>query len=154
MKSVVDRKPDVYTYSVLISSCAKFRRFYLIERVLADMSYLGIECNNVTYNSIIDGYGKAGKFEKMENSLTDVIDNENCQPDVFTLNSLIGSYGNGRKIDRMEKWYDEFQLMDVTPDIKTFSMMIKSFGKAGMYDKIKTDGFHGEEVFRSNNCNM
>jgi len=153
MKSVVDRKPDVYTYSVLISSCAKFRRFYLIERVLADMSYLGIECNNVTYNSIIDGYGKAGKFEKMENSLTDVIDNENCQPDVFTLNSLIGSYGNGRKIDTMEKWYDEFQLLDVTPDIKTFNMM-KSYGKAGMYDKIKTDGFHGEEVFRSDNVNM
>ncbi|RHN66289.1 putative pentatricopeptide [Medicago truncatula] len=99
MKSVADRKSDVYKYSVLISCCAKFRRFDLIERVLADMSYLGIECNNVTYNSIIDGYGKADMFEKMENSLTDMIENENCQPDVFTLNSLIGSYGNGRKID-------------------------------------------------------
>ncbi|CAL5201682.1 unnamed protein product [Lathyrus oleraceus] len=138
MKSVADCKPDVYTFSVLISCCAKFRRFDLIERVLADMSYLGIECNNVTYNSIIDGYGKAGMFEKMENSLTDMIENENCQPDVFTLNSLIGSYGNGGKIDEMEKWYDEFQLMGIKPDIKTFNMMIKSYGKAGIYDKMKT----------------
>ncbi|KAL5078078.1 hypothetical protein RYX36_017062 [Vicia faba] len=138
MKSVADCKPDVYTYSVLISCCAKFNRFDLIERVLADMSYLGIECNNVTYNSIIDGYGKAGMFEKMENSLTDMIENENCQPDIFTLNSLIGSYGNGGKIDQMEKWYDEFQLMGIKPDIKTFNMMIKSYGKAGIYDKMKT----------------
>ncbi|AES69518.1 PPR containing protein, putative [Medicago truncatula] len=52
MKSVADRKPDVYTYSVLISCCPKFRRFDLIERVLVDMSYLGIECNNVTYKFI------------------------------------------------------------------------------------------------------
>ncbi|CAK8565036.1 unnamed protein product [Lathyrus sativus] len=138
MKSVADCTPDVYTFSVLISCCAKFRRFDLIERVLADMSYLGIECNNVTYNSIIDGYGKAGMFEKMENSLIDMIENENCQPDVFTLNSLIGSYGNGGKIDEMEKWYDEFQLMGIKPDIKTFNMMIKSYGKAGIYDKMKT----------------
>ncbi|XP_058766623.1 pentatricopeptide repeat-containing protein At3g53170-like isoform X2 [Vicia villosa] len=104
--------------------------------VLVDMSYLGIECNNVTYNSIIDGYGKAGMFEQMENSLTDMIENENCQPDIFTLNSLIGSYGNGGKIDQMEKWYDEFQLMGIKPDIKTFNMMIKSYGKAGIYDKM------------------
>ena len=99
MKSVVDCKPDVYTYFVLISCYAKFRRFDLIERLLADMSYSGIECNSVTYNSIIDGYGKARMFEQMEISLTDVIENKNCQPDVFTLNSLIGSYGNGGKID-------------------------------------------------------
>ncbi|PNX93950.1 pentatricopeptide repeat-containing protein at3g53170-like protein [Trifolium pratense] len=138
MKSVVDCKPDVYTYSVLISCCAKFRRFDLIERILVDMSYLGIGCNSVTYNSIIDGYGKAGRFEQMENSLTDMIENENCQPDVFTLNSLIGSYGNGGKIDKMEQWYDEFQLMGIKPDIKTFNMIIKSYGKAGMYDKMKT----------------
>ncbi|XP_058766622.1 pentatricopeptide repeat-containing protein At3g53170-like isoform X1 [Vicia villosa] len=136
MKSVADCKPDVYTYSVLISCCAKFHRFDLIEQVLVDMSYLGIECNNVTYNSIIDGYGKAGMFEQMENSLTDMIENENCQPDIFTLNSLIGSYGNGGKIDQMEKWYDEFQLMGIKPDIKTFNMMIKSYGKAGIYDKM------------------
>jgi len=78
---------------------------------------------------MIDGYGKAGMFEKMENSLTDMIENENCQSDVFTLNPLIGSYGNGGKIDKMEKWYDEFQLMGIKPDIKTFNMMIKSYGK-------------------------
>lgn len=138
MKSVVDCKPNVYTYSILISCCAKFHRFDLIEQVLAEMSYLGIECNSVTYNSIIDGYGKAGMFEHMENSLTDMIENDNCQPDVFTLNSFIGSYGNGGQIDKMEKWYDEFQLMGIKPDTKTFNMMIKSYGKAGMYNKMKT----------------
>ena len=138
MKSVVDCEPDIYTYSILISCCAKFQRFDLIDHVLVDMSYLGIECNKVTYNTIIDGYGKAGMFEHMENSLTDMVESGNCQPDVFTLNSIIGAYGNGGQIDKMEKWYDEFQLMGIKPDIKTFNMMIKSYGKAGMYDKMKS----------------
>jgi len=36
----------------------------------------------------------------------------------------------------MEKRYSEFQLMGVEPDTKTFNIMIKSYGKAGMYDKM------------------
>lgn len=138
MKSVVDCMPDTYTYSILVSCCAKFHRFDLIEHVIAEMSYLGIECNSVTYNTIIDGYGKAGMFEHMENSLTDMIENGNCQPDIFTLNSFVGAYGNGGQIDKMEKWYDEFKLMGIKPDIKTFNMMIKSYGKVGMYGKMKS----------------
>ncbi|KAG4952818.1 hypothetical protein JHK87_038412 [Glycine soja] len=138
MKSVVDCEPDVYTYSILIRCCAKFRRFDLIEHVLAEMSYLGIECNCVTYNSIIDGYGKASMFEQMDDALNDMIENGNSHPDVFTLNSFVGAYGNAGQIDKMEKWYDEFQLMGIKPDITTFNTMIKSYGKAGMYEKMKT----------------
>ncbi|KAE9584821.1 putative pentatricopeptide [Lupinus albus] len=136
MKSVVDCMPDTYTYSILISCCAKFHRFDLIEHVIAEMSFLGIECNSVTYNTIIDGYGKVGMFEQMENSLMDMVENGNCQPDIFTLNSFVGAYGNAGQIDKMEKWYDEFKLMGIKPDIKTFNMMIKSYGKVGMYKKM------------------
>ncbi|CAJ1971581.1 unnamed protein product [Sphenostylis stenocarpa] len=138
MKSVVDCEPDIYTYSILVSCCAKFRRFDLIEHVLAEMSFLGIQCNSVTYNSIIDGYGKAGMFEQMDNTLNDMIENGNCHPDVFTLNSFVGAHGKHGKIEKMEKWYDEFQLMGIKPDITTFNLMIKSYGKAGMYKKMKT----------------
>lgn len=137
MKSVIDCKPDIYTYSILLSCCTKFHRFDLIKHILAEMSYLGIENNNVTYNSIIDGYGKAGMFELMENSLTNMIESGNCQPDIFTLNSLVGGYGNSGQIEKMEKWYEEFQLMGVKPDIKTFNILIRCYGKAGLYDKIK-----------------
>lgn len=136
MKSASDCQPDVYTYSVLLNCWTKFRRFDLIEHIRAEMSYLGIEYNNVTYNTIIDGYGKAGMFEQMENSLTNMIESDNCQPDVFTLNSLVGAYGNSGQIEKMEKWYEEFQLMGINPDMKTFNIMIRSYGKAGVYEKI------------------
>ncbi|MED6109158.1 hypothetical protein PIB30_031046 [Stylosanthes scabra] len=138
MKLVVDCEPDIYTYSILIRSCAKLQCFDLIDHVLLEISYLGIECNNVTYNTIIDGYGMAGMFEDMENTLADMVESGNCQSDVFTLNSIIGAYRKGRKFDKMETWYDEFQLMGIKANLKTFNMMIKSYGKAGMYEKMQS----------------
>lgn len=138
MKSVSDCKPDVYTYSVLINCCVKYRRLDLIQRVLDEMSYFGIECSTVTYNTLINGYGKAEMFEQMENTLADMIESSSSLPDVFTLNSFLGAYGNSGQIDKMEKWYDEFQLMGIRPDVKTFNILIKSYGKAGMYHKMSS----------------
>ncbi|XP_057978589.1 pentatricopeptide repeat-containing protein At3g53170 isoform X2 [Malania oleifera] len=136
MKSVSDCKPDVYTYSVLINCCIKNYRCDLIDRVLADMAYVGVECSTITYNTIIDGYGKAEMFESMESSLMDMIESGACLPDVFTLNSFIWAYGNSRQIEKMEKWYDEFLRMGITPDIKTFNILIRSYGKVRMFDKM------------------
>lgn len=138
MKSVSDCIPDVYTYSILIKCCSKFHRFDLIRRILDEMSYLGIECSTVTYNTIIDGYGKAKMFEEMESLLTDMIESGSCLPDIFTLNSVISANGNIGKIEKMEKWYDEFKLMGVKADVQTFNILIKSYGRAGMYDKVKS----------------
>ncbi|XP_010277186.1 PREDICTED: pentatricopeptide repeat-containing protein At3g53170 isoform X2 [Nelumbo nucifera] len=136
MKSVSDCKPDVYTYSILIKCCTKLHRFDLIDHILTEMSYLGIRCCTVTYNTIIDGYGKAEMFELMESSLMDMIENSECLPDIYTLNSFIWAYGNAGQIEKMEEWYDEFQHMGITPDIKTFNILIRSYGKAGMYEKM------------------
>ncbi|KAF9675565.1 hypothetical protein SADUNF_Sadunf09G0045400 [Salix dunnii] len=138
MKAFSECKPDVYTYSVLISCCIKLHRFELIRGVLAEMSYIGIECSTVTYNTIIDGYGKAKMFEEMENTLTDMIESGSSAPDLFTFNSIIGAYGRSGLIDKMEKWYTEFQLMGLRQDIKTFNILIKSYGKAGMYGKMRS----------------
>ncbi|KAK9054403.1 hypothetical protein SSX86_025481 [Deinandra increscens subsp. villosa] len=136
MKSIPDCKPDVYTYSILINCCTKLRRFGMIEHILADMEYSGVGCSIVTYNTIIDGYGKAGLFELMENMLSDMLEDGTCLPDVFTFNSVIGAYGDSRMIVEMEKWFDEFQLMGIKPSVVTFNILIKSYGKVGMYDKM------------------
>ncbi|CAL4937287.1 unnamed protein product [Urochloa decumbens] len=136
MKGAADCKPDGYTFSVLIDCCAKSRRFDLIPAVLDEMSYLGLECNCVIHNAIINGYGKAGMLEEMENALSKMLESGNNVPDIYTMNSIIWAYGNYGRTDEMEKWYNEFELMGVEPDTKTFNIMIKSYGKAGMYDKM------------------
>ncbi|KAI4302513.1 hypothetical protein MLD38_038248 [Melastoma candidum] len=136
MKSGSACQPDVYTYSVLIGGCTLWRQFDLVDQLVADMSYLGIECSIVTYNTIIAGYGRAEMFDEMERSLTEMVDRGSCLPDVFTLNSVVGAYGKSGQVDKMEKWYEDFQLMGVTPDIITFNTLIGAYGKAGLYEKM------------------
>ncbi|KAL6005649.1 hypothetical protein ACLOJK_006220 [Asimina triloba] len=136
MKSIPDCRPDAYTYTMLINCASKLGRIDLFDRMLMEMSYLGIECTTVTYNVIIDGYGKARMFELMENSLSDMLETGSCLPDVFTLNSLIWAYGNDGQIEKIEQWYDEFRHMGVEPDIKTFNILIRSYGMASLYEKM------------------
>ncbi|XP_039141366.1 pentatricopeptide repeat-containing protein At3g53170 [Dioscorea cayenensis subsp. rotundata] len=136
MKTISDYKPDVYTYTILISSCCKLHRFDQIPTLLREMSYLGVECSVVTYNTIIDGYGKAGMLEEMENSLSEMLESGSCLPDIFTMNTVIGAYGKSGKIDKMEGWYSEFQHMGIEPDVNTFNILIRSYGLAGMYEKM------------------
>lgn len=109
MKGAADCKPDEYTFSVLINCCGKLRRFDRIPAILNEMSYLGLECNAVIHNAIIDGYGKAGMLEEMENALSNMLEGGDNVPDIYTMNSIIWAYGNHGRMDEMEKWYNEFQ---------------------------------------------
>uniref|UniRef100_A0A0E0K7W1 Pentacotripeptide-repeat region of PRORP domain-containing protein n=1 Tax=Oryza punctata TaxID=4537 RepID=A0A0E0K7W1_ORYPU len=137
MKGAADCKPDEYTFCVLINCCSKLRRFDRIPAILDEMSYLGLQCNAVIHNAIIDGYGKAGMLEEMENALTSMLEDGDIVPDIYTMNSIIWAYGNhGNRINEMERWYSEFQLMGVEPDTQTFNIMIKSYGNAKMHDKM------------------
>ncbi|KAG8363628.1 hypothetical protein BUALT_Bualt19G0042200 [Buddleja alternifolia] len=136
MKSIRDCKPDAFTYSILIKSCIKLHRFDMIGLILKEMLDSGIECSTVTYNILIDGYGKAKCFEPMENSLNDMIQSGKCHPDIFTFNSVIGACGRCGRIEEMEKWFIEFQVMGLKPDIVTYNILIKSYGNSGLYEKM------------------
>lgn len=136
MKSIHDCKPDAFTYSILIKCCIRQHRFDMIGLILEEMLHSGIECSSVTFNILIDGYGKTKQFELMESLLKDMIRNSNCRPDIFTFNSVMGAYGGCGRIKEMEKWFDEFQLMGLKPDVMTYNILIKSYGKSGLYQKM------------------
>jgi hypothetical protein len=52
------------------------------------MLYLGLECNSVIHNAIIDGSGKASMLE-MQSALSTMLESGNNVPDIYTLNSII-----------------------------------------------------------------
>lgn len=61
MKDTPGCQPDVQTYSILIKSCLHAYDFEKVKSLLADMARAGILPNTVTYNTLIDAYGKAGR---------------------------------------------------------------------------------------------
>ncbi|KAJ9697265.1 hypothetical protein PVL29_009174 [Vitis rotundifolia] len=62
MKNTPDCQPDVHTYSVLIKSCLQVVAFDKVQVLLSDMANQGIKPNTVTYNILIDAYGKAKRY--------------------------------------------------------------------------------------------
>ncbi|XP_020598792.1 pentatricopeptide repeat-containing protein At5g48730, chloroplastic [Phalaenopsis equestris] len=136
MKNTDGCHPDVQTYSILIKSCLHYFKFDKVQFLLADMKNLGIEPNTVTFNTLIDAYGKAERFAEMESTLMEMLGNHDCKPDIWTMNATLRAFGGSGQIEMMEKCYDKFQGSGISPDIKTFNILLDSYGKARKYEKM------------------
>ncbi|KAF4357415.1 hypothetical protein F8388_017875 [Cannabis sativa] len=136
MKNTREFQPDVQTYSVLIKSCLNVYAYDKVEALLSDMAAQGIKPNIVTYNTLIDAYGKARKYAEMESILVEMLQEEECEPDVWTMNSTLRAFGGSKQVEMMEKCYEKFQKAGIEPNIKTFNILLDSYGKAGKYEKM------------------
>ncbi|PIN26196.1 hypothetical protein CDL12_01048 [Handroanthus impetiginosus] len=136
MKQISDCQPDVFTYSILIKSCVQVFDFDKVQWLLSDMQIQGIKPNTITYNTLLDAYGKAKKFMEMESLLVEMLRQRECQPDVWTMNSTLRAFGGSGQIEMMEKCYEKFQSAGIEPTIKTFNILLDSYGKTGNYEKM------------------
>ncbi|XP_075491167.1 pentatricopeptide repeat-containing protein At5g48730, chloroplastic [Primulina tabacum] len=136
MKNTRGCSPDVFTYSIFIKSCLQVYDFCKVKSLLSDMEIEGIKPNTITYNTLIDAYGKSKKFAEMESLLTQMLRQQECEPDVWTMNSTLRAFGGSGQIEMMEKCYEKFQSAGIEPNIKTFNILLDSYGKTGNYDKM------------------
>ncbi|KAF6144336.1 hypothetical protein GIB67_024563 [Kingdonia uniflora] len=136
MKNTTGCLPDVFTYSILIKSCLQIFAFSEVQKLLSDMTAQGIKPNTVTYNTLIDAYGKAGRFELMESTLIEMLHEQQCEPDVWTMNSTLRAFGGSGQIETMEKCYEKFKSAGINPNIKTFNILLGSYAKTGNYEKM------------------
>ncbi|CAH9107982.1 unnamed protein product [Cuscuta europaea] len=136
MKNTPNCQPDVFTYTVLIKSYLQVYDFGKVRVLLSEMEIEGIKPNTVTYNILIDAYGKAKRFTEMESVLVEMLQRRDCSPDEWTMNSSLRAYGGSGQIEMMESCYEKFQCAGIEPTIKTFNILLDSYGKTGNYDKM------------------
>ncbi|XP_059640413.1 pentatricopeptide repeat-containing protein At3g06430, chloroplastic [Cornus florida] len=138
MKTLPLCQPDVFTYSILIKACVDGSLFELVESLYEQMSERSITPNTVTQNIVLNGYGKAGKFDQMENVLLRMLESTTCKPDVWTMNTILSLFGNKGQIEMMERWYEKFRNFGIEPETRTFNILIGAYGKKRMYDKMSS----------------
>ncbi|CAN6554230.1 unnamed protein product [Malus baccata var. baccata] len=136
MKTTPDCQPDVHTYSILIKSCLQVFAYDKVQALLSDMEVQGIRPNTITYNTLIDAYGKSKRFAEMESTLVEMLSEQDCEPDVWTMNSVLRAFGNSGQIETMEKCFERFQSAGIQANIMTFNILLDSYGKAGKYEKM------------------
>ncbi|KAK7841833.1 pentatricopeptide repeat-containing protein [Quercus suber] len=120
-------------YTALLSAYEYFA-FDKVQALLSDMTTQGIRPNTVTYNTLIDAYGKARKFSEMESTLVEMLHEKNCEPDVWTMNSTLrafDSYGKAGEYEKMSAVMEYMQKYHYSWTIVTYNVVIDAFGKAG-----------------------
>ncbi|KAK4796914.1 hypothetical protein SAY86_029240 [Trapa natans] len=138
MKVLPNSQPDVFTYSTLIKVCIDSARFDLVESLYEEMAERSIVPNTVTQNTVLSGYGKAGKFDEMEKVLSGMLESKESKPDVWTMNIILSVFGNKGQIEAMERWYEKFRNFGIEPETRTFNILIGAYGKKRMYDKMSS----------------
>ncbi|GAB2281885.1 hypothetical protein Dimus_016448 [Dionaea muscipula] len=138
MKALPFCQPDVFTYSTLIKACVDASLFGLVESLYDEMDARGVVPNTVTQNIVLSGYGKAGRYDQMEEVLSGMLQSTTSKPDVWTMNTILGLFGNKGQIEMMEQWYEKFRNFGIEPETRTFNILIGAYGKKHMYDKMSS----------------
>ncbi|CAI9267675.1 unnamed protein product [Lactuca saligna] len=129
MKTLPLCQPDVYTFSILMKACVDAARFELVESIYHQMDERSITPNTVTQNTVLAGYGKAGKFQEMEKVLLNMLDSDTYTPDVWTMNTILSLFGNMGDIESMERWYEKLRNFGIEPETRTFNILIGVYGE-------------------------
>ncbi|EPS57952.1 hypothetical protein M569_16864, partial [Genlisea aurea] len=136
MKNIDGCPPDVHTYSILLKSCLQVFDFGKVELLLSDMEVQGVKPNTITYNTLLDAYGKARRFPEMESLLMQMLRKRGCEPDVWTMNSTLRAFGGSGQLETMERCYEKFQRAGIEPTVKSFNILLDAYAKAGSYGKM------------------
>ncbi|KAK7304053.1 hypothetical protein RJT34_15061 [Clitoria ternatea] len=146
MKNLPRSQPDIFTYSTLIKACVDALKFEMVELLHGEMADRSILPNTSTQNIVLSGYGKAGRFDEMENILSSMMESTTCKPDVLTMDTVISVFGDKGKLDMMEKWYEKFLGFGIQPKTSTFNILIGAYGNKRMYDKMSLVMQHMRKV--------
>ncbi|KAK4409206.1 Pentatricopeptide repeat-containing protein, chloroplastic [Sesamum angolense] len=127
-----------------VVDCEAYTALIKVHSLLSDMEIQGIKPNTITYNTLLDAYGKAKKFIEMESLLVQMLRQRECQPDVWTMNSSLRAFGGSGQIEMMEKCYEKFQRAGIEPNIKTFNVLLDSYGNRELRENELRNAIHAE----------
>ncbi|GKD14731.1 pentatricopeptide repeat-containing protein [Tanacetum coccineum] len=97
-----------------------------------NMMSRGIRPNTITFNVIIDGFGKSGNINSLLNMYEKMLE-FGCRPDVITFTSILDGYCRIGDLHKGLEIWDEINRRNLYPNIYTFSILINTLCKEGRF---------------------
>ncbi|KAG6432942.1 hypothetical protein SASPL_104536 [Salvia splendens] len=94
----------------------------------------GLVPNEVTYNTLINGFCKEGNFHQALVLHAEMVRN-GLSPTVVTYTSLINSMCKARNLRRAMEFFDQLQIRGLNPNEKTYTTLIDGFCQQGFMDE-------------------
>ncbi|OIV92593.1 hypothetical protein TanjilG_07584 [Lupinus angustifolius] len=121
---------DVYAYTSLITAYATNGRYREAVNVFNKMQQEGCTPTLITFNVILNVYGKMGMPWSKIIALVDAMKRDGVPPDLYTYNTLISCCRRGSLYEEAVQLFDEMKLAGFRPDKVTYNALLDVFGKS------------------------
>lgn len=125
---------DQEMYNCVINCCAHALPVDELSKLFDEMIHKGFTPNTITYNVVLDVYGKAKLFRKARKVFW--MAKEQRSADVITYNTLIAAYGQNNNLQKMTKTVKLMQFNGFDVSLEAYNCMLAAYGKNRQMEKL------------------
>ncbi|WCJ30147.1 Tetratricopeptide repeat (TPR)-like superfamily protein [Euphorbia peplus] len=126
---------DQELYNCLINCCARALPVNELSRLFSEMLQRGFSPNTITFNVMLDVYGKAKLFKKARELFW--MARKRGLVDVISYNTIIGAYGQDKDYRNMASSVQNMQLDGFSVSLEAYNCMLDAYGKEGQMESFR-----------------
>lgn len=126
---------DQEMYNCVINCCSHALPVDELSRLFDEMLLRGFSPNTITFNVMLNVYGKAKLFKKVRKVFS--LARKQGLLDVISYNTLIAAYGQNKDFTSMSTAVQEMQFNGFSVSLEAFNCMLDAYGKGGQMQSFR-----------------
>ncbi|KAK2975448.1 hypothetical protein RJ640_017707 [Escallonia rubra] len=122
-------------YNCVINCCARALPVDELSRLFDEMLRCGFAPNTITFNVMLDVYGKAGLLKKARRLFW--MARKRGLVDVVSYNTIIAAYGKSKDFKNMSSAVRKMEFNGFSVSLIAYNSMLDAYGKDGQMEKFK-----------------
>ena len=126
---------DAEMYNCVINCCSRALPVDELSRLFDEMLSRGFSPNTITFNVMLDVYGKSRLFTKARKVLW--LARKRGLVDAISYNTIIAAYGQSKDIKKMLSTVREMQFNGFSVSLEVYNCLLDSYGKEGQLESFR-----------------
>ncbi|KAL2322145.1 hypothetical protein Fmac_026524 [Flemingia macrophylla] len=127
---------DQELYNCVLNCCAQALPVDELSRLFDDMVQRGFSPSTVTFNVMLDVFGKAKLFKKVWRLYC--MAKKQGMVDVITYNTIIAAYGKTKDFENMSSTVQKMEFDGFSVSLEAYNSMLDAYGKDGQMDTFRS----------------
>ncbi|XP_020598631.1 pentatricopeptide repeat-containing protein At4g30825, chloroplastic [Phalaenopsis equestris] len=126
---------DEAMYNCVLNCCGRALPIDEVSRLFDEMIQSGYTCNTITFNAVLNIYGKAGLLKKVKKIF--LMARKRGVADVITYNTIIAVYGRSKVFKKMESVVRGMENSGFPVSLEAYNCMLDAYGKEDLIEEFK-----------------
>nr|KYP37444.1 hypothetical protein KK1_041364 [Cajanus cajan] len=127
---------DQELYNCVLNCCAQALPVDELSRLFDDMVQRGFLPSTITFNVMLDVFGKAKLFKKVWRLYC--MAKKQGLVDVITYNTIIAAYGKNKDFENMSSTVQKMEFDGFSVSLEAYNSMLDAYGKDGQMDTFRS----------------